>query len=191
MLGSMKGVKMSGLTEKLSGLIQQLRLDELKEGTAFCMVLIYCAVFAFIPEHISPIVTFGTFIGIETSGGRVLDTTRLFTSVSLLVLLNQPLSQVFQSFPGLMSAVGCFDRIQKFLSAESRADHRLLSPAVAVAEETISRPSTVRGGSTRVKVPDDIELVNLKTAVERPTFTVKVGCTPEIFNTDYLTEREG
>jgi ATP-binding cassette subfamily C (CFTR/MRP) protein 1 len=166
MLSGMKSVKMSGLTAKLSGLIQQLRIEELKEGTAFRMILIYCAVFAFIPQQVSPVVTFGTFIGIESSDGRALDTTRLFTSVSLLVLLNQPLSQVFQSFPSLMSAVGCLDRIQKFLSAESRADHRLLMPAITVTEEAISRPSTVRGSSTQVKVPDDIELVNLKATAE-------------------------
>jgi ABC-type multidrug transport system fused ATPase/permease subunit len=139
------------------------------------MVLIYCAVFAFIPQQVSPVVTFGTFTGIKSSDGRTLDTTRLFTSVSLLVLLNQPLSQVFQSFPSLMSAVGCLDRIQKFLSAESRDDHRLLMPAVAVAEEAISRPSTVLGSSTRMRLPDDIELASLKATAERPAFTMRVS----------------
>ena len=178
MLGGMKGVKMSGLTQKLSGLIQKLRVDELMEGTAFRMVLIYCAVFSFIPQQISPVVTFGTFIGIESSDGRSLDTTRLFTSVSLLVLLNQPLSQVFQSFPSIMSAVGCLDRIQKFLSADSRADHRLLSPAAEAAAVKISPPSTARGSFGRVKLPDDIELASLKRAAEISTTTLPAQYQP-------------
>ncbi|KAL3426779.1 hypothetical protein PVAG01_00288 [Phlyctema vagabunda] len=161
MLGNMKGVKMSGLTPKLSILIQNLRLAELKDMAAFRMIIIYCAVFAFIPQQISPIVTFGTFIGIESSDGRTLDTARLFTSVSLLVLLNQPLSQIFQSFPTLMSAVGCLHRIQEFLSAESRKDHRLLKPAASIAEE-ILRPTATRNSAARVKIPDDIELTEFK-----------------------------
>lgn len=188
MLGGMKGVKMSGLTQKLSGLIQQLRVDELMEGTAFRMVLIYCAVFAFVPQQVSPVVTFGTFIGIESSDGRALDTTRLFTSVSLLVLLNQPLSQVFQSFPSIMSAVGCLDRIQKFLSADSRADHRLLSPAVAAAQK-ISPPSTARGSLGRVRLPDDIELVSLKRAAEMPTTTIPAQYQPTTIDSGIFGRR--
>lgn len=152
---------MSGLTSKLSALIQQLRLDELSKMVKFYSVVIYLAVFAFVPQQISPIVTFGAFIGMSKSDGQVLDAARMFTSISLLSLLNQPLSTIFQSFPNIVSAIGCLDRIQKYLSAESRIDHRLLSSPCTAADAAISRPAVMKSISKRVKIPDDIELSSL------------------------------
>jgi uncharacterized membrane protein required for colicin V production len=136
MLSGMKGVKMSGLVPKLSSLIQQLRVTELADMAAFRMVMIFCAVFAFVPQLISPIITFGTFIGIENASGRSLDTTRLFTSIALLLLLNQPLAQVFSSFPAFMSSVGCLDRIQTYLKTDTKKDHRKFIPEASRTEKT-------------------------------------------------------
>lgn len=173
MLSGMKGVKLSGLTPKLGSLIQKLRESELVDMAAFRKVLVYCTVLAYVPQQFSPVVTFGAFIGIESSDGRVLDTTRIFTSISLLVLLNQPLAQIFQSFPILMSSVGCLDRIQKYLSAESRADHRLLSPATHVAEGII-RPIATRGSLKRLKVPDNIQLADMKSTPVKSDHPVRI-----------------
>lgn len=175
MLSSMKGIRMSGLTPKLSKHVQQLRKSELSDMTSFRKVLVYCTVLAFIPQQISPVVTFGAFIGIETYNGRELDTTRLFTSVSLLVLLNQPLSQVFSSFPSFMSAIGCLERIQKYLSTDARADHRLLSPPVSSVVEVIDRPNVVKEISTKFKGLDDTELRDLEGAFKKGFYSVNLS----------------
>jgi ATP-binding cassette subfamily C (CFTR/MRP) protein 1 len=50
----------------------------------------------------------------------------MFTSLSLLSLLTQPLSQTFQRIPEFLAAIGCFQRIQAFLETETKSDHRLM-----------------------------------------------------------------
>jgi ATP-binding cassette subfamily C (CFTR/MRP) protein 1 len=55
----------------------------------------------------------------------------LFTSLSLLSLLTQPLSQSFQRLPRFVAAIGCFQRIQAFLQTETKSDHRLVINAPA------------------------------------------------------------
>lgn len=44
MLSSMKGVKMSGLTARLTEHVEKLRYDELLAGTKYRMLQIYTAV---------------------------------------------------------------------------------------------------------------------------------------------------
>jgi ATP-binding cassette subfamily C (CFTR/MRP) protein 1 len=41
MLSSMKGVKMAGLTEKLTQIIQNLRITEVKSANKFRMIMAY------------------------------------------------------------------------------------------------------------------------------------------------------
>ena len=53
----------------------------------------------------------------------------MFTSLSLLSLLTQPLSQTFQNIPVFFAAVGCFQRIQAFLLTDTKSDHRLMIKA--------------------------------------------------------------
>ncbi|KAH8821942.1 ABC transporter-like protein [Xylogone sp. PMI_703] len=161
MLNNMKGVRMSGLAPKLSAVIQQLRMKELFDMTSFRSVLIYCAVLAYVPQQISPVATFGAFVGIETSDGRVLNTSRTFTSISLLVLLNQSLAQVFQSIPSLTSSISCLKRIQKYLSVDSRMDFRVLGRKDLVP--ATSHTTGGKGSAANVEDSGDIELEAIKT----------------------------
>lgn len=78
----------------------------------------------FVPVLVSPVITFAIFIAIANSQGSTLDTAKMFTSLALLTLISQPLGVLFQSAPGLMSMVRCFDRIEKFLLTETRLDPR-------------------------------------------------------------------
>lgn len=70
-----------------------------------------------------PVLTFATFVGINTGS---LTTARMFTSIALLKLLSVPLSGLFQAIPGVMAAINCFQRIQTYLEADTKSDHRLL-----------------------------------------------------------------
>jgi ATP-binding cassette, subfamily C (CFTR/MRP), member 1 len=74
---------------------------------------------------LSPVLVFAAFTGISLKDGEVLDSARLFTSLTLISLLASPLSHLFQSLPGITGAINCFDRIQTFLLAEPRNDYRL------------------------------------------------------------------
>jgi ATP-binding cassette subfamily C (CFTR/MRP) protein 1 len=56
-----------------------------------------------------------------------MNVSRTFTSLSLLVIMSKPLSQLFQLIPMFIAALGCLKRVQTFLVAPSQVDHRLRS----------------------------------------------------------------
>ncbi|KAL3427034.1 hypothetical protein PVAG01_00542 [Phlyctema vagabunda] len=126
MLSSMKGVKISGLTSTLSSLTQQLRVNELKAGTSFRMVLVYALTLGFTPQLLSPVMAYGIFVAVGESSTKTLDSTRIFTAQSLILLITSPLSQLLQSIPQIVGAISCINRIQQFLLSGSRIDSRFL-----------------------------------------------------------------
>lgn len=89
------------------------------------------------------------------TSGSVFDAARAFTTVSLLIIMNQPLNSLLQSLPGLVSAVGCFERIGEFLSAEAQKDFR---DCKAYAMST-TEPDIV--------LADDAEAIELTTNVTK------------------------
>ena len=79
--------------------------------------MIIAAVFAAIPQLISPPITFAF-------AQHTLSASTMFTSLSFLILLTQPLSQLFRSVPGLVSCLACLGRIQTFFKSKPRQDYR-------------------------------------------------------------------
>ncbi|KAI1479174.1 putative ABC multidrug transporter [Daldinia eschscholtzii] len=116
-IASMKNLKISGLTEAVGDFIQQLRIEELAAGSRFRKIGIIAALFGFIPLLLGPPLTFAF-------AQRTLNASRIFTSLSYLLLLTNPLSDVFQSIPLLLSGLACLGRIQAFLECETRHDFR-------------------------------------------------------------------
>ena len=112
---------------------------------------------AYVPLMLSPVVTFAFFTIVAARTNTTLDATRLFTSLSLLLLLLQPLFYVFAGLMDLMSSLGCFDRIEQFLLADSRTDHRLMT---RMSSESLNSYGGARPAAGN---EDDIELVNLRT----------------------------
>ncbi|KAE9374191.1 canalicular multispecific organic anion transporter 1 [Stipitochalara longipes BDJ] len=145
MLSSMKGVKMAGLTQSLTEIIQNLRIAEVLSGYKFRMMVVWNLIFAFAPLHLSPVISFAAFAAINHSAGESLDAARMFTSLSLLSLLTQPLSQSFQRIPTFLAAVGCFQRIQAFLETETKSDHRLMINRISSNE--VSQELGVEGNA--------------------------------------------
>ncbi|KAI7978013.1 hypothetical protein EIK77_009553 [Talaromyces pinophilus] len=116
-IASMKNLKISGLSDAVGDFVQKLRVEELAAGTRFRRIYIVAAIFAFVPLLISPPLTFAF-------SQRTLGVSRIFTSLSWLLLLTNPLSQVFQSIPEVLSGLACLGRIQAFLESEDRHDFR-------------------------------------------------------------------
>ncbi|KAK3310449.1 uncharacterized protein B0T15DRAFT_571021 [Chaetomium strumarium] len=52
----------------------------------------------------------------------------MFTSLSLIVLLGQPLFWMLEAVVDASAALGCFSKIQAFLSKAPRAEHRVIIP---------------------------------------------------------------
>ncbi|UKZ56958.1 hypothetical protein TrVGV298_010806 [Trichoderma virens] len=113
----MKTFKIAGLTDAAEALLQRLREVEVGAGSSWRMTIIMAAVVGFAPSMLSPLITFAVT-------ARTLDATRIFTALSFLVLLTEPLSQLFQYVPPLLAAFACLARIQVFLEKECRVDFR-------------------------------------------------------------------
>src|ERR1700753_194701 len=74
---------------------------------------------------ISPLATFAVFVISAAATGTRLNTAQAFTALSLIGLLEDPLTMLLQSYTGIMSSLACYDRIQAYLESPSRYDHRL------------------------------------------------------------------
>ncbi|KAI1504810.1 ABC multidrug transporter [Biscogniauxia marginata] len=136
-IANMKNLKISGLASPIADSVQNLRVDELAAGARFQHLILYAAIFAYIPLLGSPFITFAI-------SRRSLDASRLFTSLSYLILMTQPLSQLFQNLPQIAAAVTCLDRIQSFFERGTRQDFRTVSsePKTGSLKSSQLTPST-------------------------------------------------
>ena len=88
--------------------------------------------------------TFAVFavIARNDDGHTTLDTTRVFTSLSLFALLTDPLSTLIMSVSTFAGSAGCFERIQAFLKTDEQQDKRerpmLLASSDAYQSSTFS-----------------------------------------------------
>ncbi|KAK1728937.1 ABC transporter [Colletotrichum acutatum] len=128
MIGHIKSIKMSGLTQKLSQTLADLRLAEMRAATPFRVIGAVTSAVAQVPLMIAPVVAFAMYTTIASKNGDVLDATKLFAALSLIILLAQPLFWMFEVVLDMSAALGCFNRIEKYLSEPPRAEYRDLPP---------------------------------------------------------------
>ncbi|KAG8676479.1 hypothetical protein FPOAC2_02575 [Fusarium poae] len=144
MLGSMKGVKMCGLSRVLETRIQAMREEEMHISGKFRRLLIWNMVLAYLAPIFAPILSFMTYsLLAQSQGGKGnLDTNRMFTSLSLFALLQEPLASFVTSLSSFMGSVGSFVRIQSFLNTDARADDRI------VQDKGVSENALISEGSS-------------------------------------------
>ncbi|KAF2421108.1 ABC transporter [Tothia fuscella] len=153
--------KRVGLT---AGLIQSMRVEELKTAAAYRKIFIIVASIGFIPLAMSPVITFAI-----TS--KTLDVTTIFTSLSYLLLLTDPLSYIFQNTPNLIAAFACLDRIQRFLEKEPRMDYRTQK---RVAGEKMDSAISIFDGEFGW-IADKMVLTSINFSVPASRLTVIIG----------------
>ncbi|UKZ85058.1 uncharacterized protein TrAFT101_000933 [Trichoderma asperellum] len=129
MIGHIKSIKMSGLSQHLSDTIAALRVQEITASKPFRVVGAVTSSVAQVPLLLSPVLAFAMFQGITAATGQVLDATRMFAALSLITLLAQPLFWIFEVILDLSAAFGAFDRIQKFLIKSTRDEYRMMEVA--------------------------------------------------------------
>ncbi|OTB13269.1 hypothetical protein K445DRAFT_24767 [Daldinia sp. EC12] len=173
-IATMKSTKLSGLTNPIARVVEKLRVDELKAGQNFRSLLLAAGVFAYIPLLVSPAVTFAV-------AQRNLDTAKLFTSVSYLLLMATPLNNLFQAFPLFVAALASLRRIDEFLQTKSRDDFRIISRE---SHDSTEKPSidnssglsavTIKNGSFGWE-PDRMILKDINIEIPRGCLTMIVG----------------
>ncbi|KAL3955773.1 hypothetical protein ACCO45_011336 [Purpureocillium lilacinum] len=124
MIGHIKSIKMSGLAQQLSTTIAALRVEEIKASRPFRVFGSITSAVAQVPVLIAPPVAFAMFQGVAAQTGEVLDATKLFSALSFIILPAQPLFWMFEVVLDLSAAFGAFERIQKFLVEQTRAEYR-------------------------------------------------------------------
>ena len=170
-ISNMTSLKMSGLTKQMGDTVQGLRIDELRSASRLRLLMVFSTVVAFTPLLLTPVITFAV-----TS--QHLDTTRIFTSLSYLLLLSNPLTQLFQSIPQIIAAITCLGRVQKFLETESRTDSRM----VRAASDIICKEKTNYGDAAVVIrngqfgwEEGKFTLSNINLTIPRSKLTIIVG----------------
>jgi ATP-binding cassette, subfamily C (CFTR/MRP), member 1 len=75
---------------------------------------------------LNPVLSFAGFVGLSSSSSG-LTISQALTSLSILALLNRPLSNLSVALTSLAGAVASFDRIQDYLNGDEKVDKRLTS----------------------------------------------------------------
>ncbi|KAL1862998.1 hypothetical protein Daus18300_008154 [Diaporthe australafricana] len=145
-IGQMKSLKMSGLAAPVGKLVQHMRIEELRAGARFRMILCFTATLGITPLCISPVMAFAF-------ASRTLGVTTIFTSMSYIVLLATPLSVLFQSIQTLMAAFTCLDRIQVFLESDVRRDFRVGTNSSSPSGTDSMASSKEKGGKDDIDPP--------------------------------------
>jgi ATP-binding cassette, subfamily C (CFTR/MRP), member 1 len=106
----------------------------------FRNILTIGLVIAYMSNILSPFLTFASYTGLSIQGHGVLDSTRLFTTLSIISLLTTPMNIALQMYPTLMAAFACLGRIEEFGFSEDFEDGRLTTdqPKSAAPTETKS-----------------------------------------------------
>jgi ATP-binding cassette subfamily C (CFTR/MRP) protein 1 len=137
-ISNAKVVKMLGFSDILEYSLQKLRQDEVNLSRKFRKIFTIRVLLSRSPpyQHISwllmnttaffqsmlaPILTFGILI----ATGHTVNSSNIFSIISILTLLADPISIIIQFMPDIATALKCFERIQEFLNSEMQKDHRL------------------------------------------------------------------
>jgi len=103
---------MSGLGTKLFDAVESLREEEIRAARPFRIMGAVSSAIAQIPLLISPVAAFALFTVPALKDGVTLDATRMFSSLSLVILLGAPLFWMLETVMDMFSAIPCFSRIQ-------------------------------------------------------------------------------
>ncbi|KAM0814101.1 hypothetical protein AB5N19_14103 [Seiridium cardinale] len=180
-ISSMKNLKISGLSVPVGNFVQRLRVEELAAGIRLRRIFIIAAIFGYTPLMISPPLTFAFAQG-------TLNVSKIFTSLSYLLLLTNPLSEIIRNIPQLISGLACIGRIQTFLECETREDFRQVltdmerdpektQGGIEASSESDSNPAhpiVIKDGRFGWET-GKFSLQNINTRVAKSSLTIVVG----------------
>ncbi|KAI8243245.1 ABC transporter atnG [Colletotrichum sp. SAR 10_96] len=181
-MGSVKGVKMSGLSGTVQDQIQGLREFELEESKEFRKIQISNVLVGQLPSIMTPSITLAAFaIAQRLAGGAPLNVVQAFTSLSLLGILINPVSELVMVPRHLAMTIGCLDKIQEFLAKEKREDYRNVKskrqgqPNGVVQEPTPDQALIRVSGGSFGWSSDRAILLDLELEIKPATLTIVIG----------------
>ncbi|ROW15668.1 hypothetical protein VPNG_02110 [Cytospora leucostoma] len=155
-LGSMRNVKMLGLTSQMSANISQLRRTEIATSKRYRKVQSLNTSLVNLPETFNGFLIFAAYaIVAHLQGGSGMSVSQAMTSLAALNLLSAPLGTLLSAIPQGWAALGCFDRIQVFLLELPRSERRML-PSTRTSTESASDQEGIRLEAIRVPLQNKI-----------------------------------
>jgi ATP-binding cassette subfamily C (CFTR/MRP) protein 1 len=125
-LKDMRALKMLGLTSRMQALLQDQRKFELDKSIAVRMCTIWLNIFGnLMPSFAKAFVLMTAALQVRV-GGNALTAAAAYNLISLINLVDGPLGTVTSGIPSFMGSIGCFERIQQFLLAETKSDARVI-----------------------------------------------------------------
>ncbi|KAF1976918.1 ABC transporter [Bimuria novae-zelandiae CBS 107.79] len=129
MIGTMRTVKMLGLSEKMSNIVSNFRSDEIDSSSRYRKILISIIFLSVVPQNLAPMLTFAVFYAIAAAkNDSSILAGEAFASLSLISLVTVPTLTLIRAVPALIQCFSCFDRIQEYCSQPIRPRHLLRSP---------------------------------------------------------------
>lgn len=167
-VASMKALKISGLAESTTRLLQWSREEEQRVGSAYRLLVVVSITSAFTPMFLAPVATFFWALA-----GRQLSMAEVFSSLSYVALITSPLTQLFQKVPDILASFACLTRIQNFLDLQARSEYRKPGFSAATAEE---RPVAISLQEASLGwTQDRRQLKELNLAIPRSALTIVTG----------------
>ncbi|KAJ0159330.1 Canalicular multispecific organic anion transporter 1 [Colletotrichum tanaceti] len=135
LLTNIKSAKMTSLVERMAAGIETLRNVEIGKAKAFLRVDAVMNVCASAPSLLSPVATLLIFALRDDN----LTSAKAFSALSIVAIMNLPLTVALSALPTFWASLACFERIEKYLLSEERKDNRLFltsgtkSPSLHIA----------------------------------------------------------
>ena len=139
LLGSMRSVKLLGLSKVAETMTQALRVHEILLSKRFRLVLAVRVLLQNSMPFMAPLLTFAWFTVRSNKSGVPISAPQAYTVLSILVIIELPINFLMLSFPMIFGAASNFQRIQDYLESDSREDHRLQLKASDVDNEVLRK----------------------------------------------------
>ncbi|KAK8028838.1 hypothetical protein PG991_005894 [Apiospora marii] len=101
--------------------------DEIDAAAPFRLISSLSATIAQIPVLLAPVATFTFFAVISLRTGQTFEATKVFSSLSFVILLAAPLFGTLEAIITSFSALACLERIQEYLNEPPRRDGRRIN----------------------------------------------------------------
>lgn len=185
-LSQLPAIKMTGLAPNAIEFLQQQRIEEIEVSKKYRNVQIFLLGLATLTDHLIPVlvVAASLFWGLL---GEELDPEQVYPILAVVVIFQTPLTGLFRAYPFTIEMLGCFERIQDFLSQPDHEDCRVL---VDDEPREVTRPWPVGGGEMvtmpRVVQGDPSRVIHFDNVSAQP-----LGCDKVVLRNINLTIAPG
>ncbi|KAK9443505.1 ABC transporter [Metarhizium brunneum] len=127
MLGTMKAIRMAGLTKTIHAIVSNLRIKEIRSSRAFRLLSVLQTGAANCTFTFAPVLGLGTFtILAKVNNTETLTEGVAFAVLSLFQLQDRPVMSLLHGFEDFQTIINAFYRVQTYILSAEREDFRVI-----------------------------------------------------------------